>query len=47
MLQRLGSGGKLDEDDEEWVEDKRYELEEFLDVVKKLKEVLPEDKLVI
>ena len=35
--------GKLDEDDEEWVEDKRDELEEFLAVVEEIREILPED----
>ena len=35
--------GKLDEDDEEWVEDKMDELEEFLAVVEEIREILPED----
>ena len=35
--------GKLDEDDEEWVEDKMDELEEFLAVVEEIKDILPED----
>ena len=34
---------KLDEDDEEWIEDKRDELEEFLAVVEEIREILPED----
>ena len=45
MLQLLVGSiwGKLDEDDEEWVEDKRDELEEFLAVVEEIREILPED----
>ena len=45
MLQLLGGSiwGKLDEDDEEWVEVKRDELEEFLAVVEEIREILPED----
>ena len=34
---------KLDEDDEEWIEDKRVELEEFLFVLYEIGGIIPED----
>ena len=34
---------KLDEDDEEWIEDKRGELEEFLFVLYEIGGIIPED----
>lgn len=44
LLEVMESLGKIYEDDEEWIDSKKDELEEFLTVIEDLKELLPEDE---